>query len=382
MPAASRASEATPTAESRASITQNGKAVKQDHAHYRDAARGYRDPKPLFEVALAQSYELMPHPVEEGAVTTMTQKAVTALREERDQAGGRPLETAAIVPEPEFVVAVEDASTDSEVLIETPADPPPPPPLPPGPVDIQALAQYLEAQLGAPIRHRINQIDGALAGLGYRLKVVSDQLAALPTSPHPSEASAPTQQPVAAAAESVPAPQGLDGLSLSERRNQRRNPAAPGPVPVPGKPQPAGTRPAAPRPQDGEPSGSRFPWRALGIAATFLIVGLLAAQTIRTNREESRTASARLVERQAQGYGAYVRTEERALKASIRAGSSEELVKARMDFNASVGTEAREAAYQRVQALQGAADRGERAQQALRVLRDVSGITPETVAAL
>lgn len=363
-------------------FSRNHIAVLEDHARYKQAAARH-GLGAVFEVVLETGYDLTPQPVAEEAVPALTAQAVEALAEERSFAGGRPLDTAAVIPELEMedlfaVDAAAEGDTPTQPLGPVFGDLPTPGA---GSQDLMKLAEILEGRLGSSILHRLNQIDGALAGLGFRLQVVSKQLEQqgggdlTMTMPTPS---GPLPGPVAPPAE--PAPTAgtppAEALSLAQRRELRRNGI---PVPELGVPITAPeTVPAAPA-----GPGRRVPLapsrRSLSLritiplaAAAALLISLPLWSPWSTPQAG---ASAMVVERQAQGLGAYVRAEERALRA-VRTPSTEEFLQARAQVLAATGQE-REVAQQRLTEMVREAEAFTRAQRALGVLYQVSGISPE-----
>lgn len=373
MPAAAKTDEGKPLPEVGQAFTRNRVAVLDDHARYKAAAA--RDGRGVtLDVVLETDYDLTPHPVPEERVADMTARAAEALIEERSSAGARPLDTAAMIPELEM--GDLPAEADPEAAPEALAPPPPPLVHPGAGVDLAKLAEYLEGRLGTTLVHRINQIDGALAGLGFRLQVVSNQLDQL-TGPNRPQTPAMTAPPAATpqVPSDPPVEPGGAPLSLSERRDLRRRGV---PVPDPGIEAPAsaasvlsglGVSPSAEGP--GSASRGRH-WLAASMAAAACLVVGLAAWGLLASPRPNATA---LVEKQAQGLGAYVRAEERALR-GYRSPTAEEFMQARALVLAASGPE-RDRAQANLTAMVREADAAARAQKALGTLYQVSGITPE-----
>ncbi len=377
---AAKTDENKPSPEVGLAFSRNRVAVLDDHVRYKEAAARY-SLGAAFEVVLETGYDLTPQPVAPEAIEEMTSKAVEALAEERASAGGRPLDTAAFLPEPELgELASEEAADDSEA----PEALPPPTFGGAGGQDLALLAEYLEARLGSSVIHRINQIDGALAGLGYRLKVVSSQMEQVTQALRESATTGGSLPPAArppepASVPAVPPPpevaQNTDGMSLAQRRDLRRRG---GQVPEPGNPKPGAPRPGVESPVPLPEAKRKWPsepprWLvpSMVAAAAFLVSlgvwGHLAGP--------DGPGSAALVVKQAQGLGAYVRAEERALR-GCRTPSQEEFLRARSQVLASEGPD-RDIAQQRLTSLVREAEASAKAQRALTVLYQVSGITPE-----
>ena len=356
-------------------FSRNRVAVLDDQNRFKDAASRYGR-GPTFEVVLETVFDLTPNPVPEEEVPAVTAKAVEALAEERASAGGRPLDTAMLIPELELgdLPAAQDQVAGP---ISVPLEAPPRPlPIPGAPgVDLARLTEFIEERLV----HRINEIDGALAGLGFRLQVVSSQLERITGAPQAQPQAQASQSAAAppAAPKPQPVPVAGESLSLAERRDLRRRGL---PVPEPGAPITTEEGLEAPAPGAAVPAGSPkaafrpSPWLVGPLAAAACLLVALAAWTRWGIAGPS--GSAVLVERQAQGLGAYVRAEERALR-NYRTPSTEEFMQARAQVLAATGEE-RERAQAHLTAMVREADAAGRAQKALTTLYQVSGITPET----
>ena len=360
-------------------FSRNRVAVLDDQTRFKNAAARYGRGA-SFEVVLETGYDLTPNPVPEAEVPDVTAKAIEALAEERSSAGGRPLDTAALIPELELgdLPAVEATGAVPITPLAAPAEPPPFPGA--AGVDLAKLAEYLEERLGTSLVHRINQIDGALAGLGFRLQVVSSQLDQLTGTPRPPQAAqvAPSLPLPASPAPPGPAPvAGGENLSLAERRDLRRRGL---PVPEPGAPVSAPGDPVTLEGGAGEtPGAPRIPYKPSPrlVAPLAVAAGLLVAVVgwVRWGPAGAPGAAV-LVEKQAQGLGAYVRAEERALR-SYRTPSTEEFMQVRAQVLAASGEE-KERAQAHLTAMVREAEAAGRAHKALMTLYQVSGITPET----
>jgi len=374
MPVA-KTDENKPTPDVGSAFSRNRVAVLDDQTRFKDAASRYGRGA-SFEVVLETGYDLTPNPVPEAAVPEVTAKAVEALAEERSYAGGRPLDTAALIPELELGDLPVEESAGVGPVSTPPVAAPRPLPVPGAPgVDLARLADFIEERLV----HRINEIDGALAGLGFRLQVVSSQLERITGATPVAQAERPAPpQPVAPVA-APPAPRppvaGGESLSLAERRDLRRRGL---PVPEPGAPVLVAES-SIPAPGAAEAGGapkapfSPYPWLVAPLAAAAcLMVTVIGWGPGGLSGGSGATV---LVEKQAQGLGAYVRAEERALR-GYRTPTTEEFMQARAQVLAANGEE-RERAQAHLTAMVREADAAGRAQKALTTLYQVSGITPE-----
>ena len=386
-------------------IKKNTSAVIEDHRQFKETQARLADSvkPPSFEHCLEVSYSMTPQPIPEEEVQRATEQAVESFVQERDSAGGRVLDPDAVPLEESSEGEMEPVEYEQEPSEDVePGDAPPQASRPvahvatlPGP-DFYALAQELEERLARRLEGRLGEMGGAIAGLGFRidrivLRAEKPGLAEQPLREKPlaTPAPVPTAPPPKRQSLVEPAgdPPNSEVKTLQERRKARQAPSGgtqglsgqeDGEVPSAGTEMASGPawRPSA------RLVRLRISRKALKQAASLLLIlgGVAASGTMVFSFLSGRPRAYfghELTEKQVQGFGAYVRTEEALLsQESRRCDRLEELVKVLRTQNQSVLGEKHLENERRISEVDESITKFQRARKALQALYEISGVTP------
>lgn len=371
-------------------IKRHTESVIEDHHRYRDVqSRNIDSVKPpSFEHCLEVTYELLPHPIPEDEVESVTHLAVEAMTQERGSAGGKVRTDAQPLPQPVF-----RSEADEFGLGDGPAEKPEDGKgpelkagdkvvlLPPVPIDFYQLAQLLEDRVAKRFEQPLTELGAGIAGLGFRIDRILLQRVEKPEVP---EGSAPVQRAESPTRDLKTHGGSENGkaITLQERRQERAGHQTPGAKPVQSRddaPVAAAKPPAAPTTSTAtKGTGRKVPWRAMAWAASVLMIlgasGLVVPRLVGpTNAPMGRL----LVEAQVQGLGSYVRMEEAELApAARRKGSLQSLLSELKTQSLAVQGAQRGAIEQRIVEVESSLIKADRAERALLGLYSISGVTP------
>ena len=386
-------------------IKKNTSAVIEDHRQFKETQARLADSvkPPSFEHCLEVSYSMTPQPIPEEEVQRATEQAVESFVQERDSAGGRVLDPDAVPLEEPSEGEMEPVEYEQEPPEDAePGDAPPQASRPvvhvatlPGP-DFYALAQELEERLGRRLEGRLGEMGGAIAGLGFRidrivLRAEKPGLAEQTPRETPIANSVPASPAAPAKRQSLAAPDGDqpngEVKTLQERRKARQAPS--------GGPQGLSGQEDEEVPAAGAEGASVQAWRpsarlvrlrisnkALKQAASLMLIlgGVAASGAVVFSYLCGRPRAYfghELTEKQVQGFGAYVRTEEGLLsQESRRCDRLEELVKVLRTENQSVVGEKHLENERRISEVDASITKFQRARKALQALYEISGVTP------
>ena len=385
-------------------IKKNTSAVIEDHRQFKETQARLADSvkPPSFEHCLEVSYSMTPQPIPEEEVQRATEQAVESFVQERDSAGGRVLDPDAVPLEESSEGEMEPVEYEQEPSEDVePGDAPTQASRPvahvatlPGP-DFYALAQELEERLARRLEGRLGEMGGAIAGLGFRIDRIvlrAEKPGLAEQSPREMPLATPVPVPAAPAKrQSLVEPAGdpphSEVKTLQERRKARQAPSGgtqglsgqeDGEVPSAGTEMASGPawRPSA------RLVRLRISRKALKQAASLLLIlgGVAASGTMVFSFLSGRPRAYfghELTEKQVQGFGAYVRTEEALLsQESRRCDRLEELVKVLRTQNQSVLGEKHLENERRISEVDESITKFQRARKALQALYEISGVTP------